>query len=407
MTNIDDSLAAAVEELRRSLDKAPEQEFRPRVTRMTNLVVAVVAAVVVLALVAIPAWLTRDANNDITIPPASTAAPSTTSTTSTTAATTTMDAILVAELDDLILLNPVVLDDGSIVAKALLIADPNDQPEPGFGRSTDVGANWTFVPSEENLGRAGLELAAVGNVLVSPVWDVGTGHTDVMVSQDSGATWSTVVLPVPADYVALGFRGGSVVVDDAGRFVVYGGNGKWVSSDGVNWEASIQDNSNRSLMRFPQMINDVLVATGEDDRIYAGVPGEALEVAYEPNARGVSLAAGNDRVVAWGTSLADSGGTWLGITTDGQNWSEHLTDLSLAVVEPLSDELGAGYLGITPGSVSNAATVYRSQDLDTWTEVARINGDAIGYQVVETDHGILALARGGDQQTLWFVDLQN
>lgn len=142
------------------------------------------------------------------------------------------------------------------------------------------------------------------------------------------------------------------------------------------------------------MINDALVVTGEDDRIYAGAPGEALEVAHEPNAKGVSLAAGNDRVVAWGTSLAESGGTWLGITTDGQTWSEHLTDLSLAVVEPLSDELGAGYLGITPGSVSNPATVYRSQDLDTWTEVARINGDAIGCQVVETDRGILAFARG-------------
>ena len=227
----------------------------------------------------------------------------------------------------------------------------------------------------------------------------------MLISQDSGATWSAVELPVPEDYLALGMRGGAVVVDEANRFVVYGGNGKWISSDGVNWEAGIQDNSYRSLSWFPQMIGDVLVAVGEDDRIYTVVPGEALEVALEPDAEWVDLAAGSGTVVAWGTSLSDSGGTWLGITTDGFTWSEHNSDLSFTVVHPLSDELGAGYLGITLDPEPGAVTVYRSPDLNTWTEIAQIEtGEDAGiYQVVEVDGGVLALA-WGDEQTLWLID---
>lgn len=320
----------------------------------------------------------------------------------------TADAVLLAELGDLGLISPVVLDDGTIVARAWLMADPDDQPQLGFGRSTDGGATWMFVPSEETAFGTGAELAAVGNLLVAPVWDVGTGAVLMLTSQDRGATWSASALPVPDGYLALGLRSAAVVVDEKDRFVVYGGNGKWISSDGVNWEAGIRDTSYRSLMSFPQTIKDVLVVTGEDDRIYAAAAGEALEVALEPGAEGVSLAARKDTVVAWGTIPSDSPGTgtWLGVTTDGRTWSERTSDLEFTWVHPLSDGLGAGYLGTTFDPQPGTATVYRSPDLNTWTEIAQIEtGEDAGiYQVVEVDGGVLALA-WGDEQTLWLIEL--
>ena len=71
----------------------------------------------------------------------------------------------------------------------------------------------------------------------------------------------------------------------------------------------------------------------------------------------------------------------------------------------MSDELGAGYLGITLDPEPGAVTVYRSPDLNTWTEIAQIEtGEDAGiYQVVEVDGGVLALA-WGDEQTLWLID---
>jgi len=376
---------------------------RTGATRPTTLAIAAVAVVVVLLVVAIPAWLTRDNNSDVVVTPSTT-----TSAPSTTSAPRTADAVLLAELGDLGLISPVVLDDGTIVARAWLLANPDDQEQLGFGRSTDGGATWVFVPSEETAFRTGPELAAVGNLLVAPIWDVGTGAISVLTSQDRGATWFASELPVPDDYLAVGLRSAAVVVDEADRFVVYGGNGKWISSDGVNWEAGIRDNSNRSLMWFPQMIKDVLVVTGEDDRIYAAAPGEALEVVLEPDAELVSLAARKGTVVAWGTIPSDSAGTgtWLGATTDGRTWSEHISDLDFTWVHPLSDGLGAGYMGITFDPEPGAATVYRSPDLNTWTEIAQIETgeNARIYQAVEVDGGVLALA-WGDEQTLWFLEL--
>lgn len=389
MNTIDDRLRIAVEELGRALDEVPEGEFRPGVTRFANLAVALVAAAVVVGLVAIPAWLMRDdTDRDVVDTP-----------TTTSAAPTAPQATLVAELGELALINPVVLSDGTVVARAWHTIDVQPFSQPGFARSTDDGATWTFTPSDEVVITAAPVLAAVGDVVV------GMGSGGLLVSEDGGETWSSVELLIPDDFFQQGFRG-AVTVDEADRFVLYFGNGKWVSSDGLNWEASIQDNAYRSLKWDPQILNDILVVAGEDDRIYNMVPGQALEVSLEAKAEGVSLAAGNGTVVAWGTSLSDPDGTWLGTTTDGLTWSEHSSDLSLDSVVVLSEGLGGGYLAVSPDPIFDRASVYRSPDLETWVEIAKIDVETENFQLTEVESGVLVIAWGLDQQTLWFVDLR-
>lgn len=399
MTTIDGRLTAAAEELKRSLECAPEVEFRRAATKLTNLAIAAAAAAVVLILVAVPVWLTVGNSGGVVHSPSAT-----------TSAQSPASVTLVAQLDDLGVINPVLLDDGTIVARAWSNDGPEDQPQPrGFGRSTDEGATWTFIPSDETMFRSGATLAAIVNVLVAPVWDAGTGAVSVLTSQDFGATWFEQELPVPDGYLPLGMRGGAVVVDEAGRFVVYGGNGKWTSTDGMSWEARTQNYSYRSLSWFPQIVDDVLVVSGEDDRIYVLAPGKALEVVLEPDAEGLRLAARNGEVLAWGTIPSDSDGTgtWLGITTDGRVWSEHTSDRDFTVVHQVSDDLGSGYLGLTFDPALDVTTVYRSPDLATWTEIARVEtgrGAAV-YQVVEVAGGVLVLAWADGQETLWLIDL--
>jgi hypothetical protein len=310
-----------------------------------------------------------------------------------------MQATLVAELGGLQLMSPVVLDDGTIVARAWLAVDVEPFSEPGFARSTDDGATWTFVSSGEEPLVAAPGLAAVGDTLVS----LGSGGA--VVSQDRGETWSLVELPALEDYLYQGFMA-AVVVDDADQFVVLWGNGRWVSSDGLSWEGSIQDNSYRTLRWDPQIVGDVLVAAGEDDRIYNMVPGQALEVSLEGVAEQVFLTAGSGTVLARGKSLSDAGGTWLGTTTDGLSWLEHTTDLPLADVVVLSEALGGGYLGVAVPSDSDLAIIYRSPDLETWTAVAWVGGGTAPSQLVEIDGGVLAIVWGSAQQTVWFVELE-
>lgn len=393
MKTIDDRLTAAVEELQRSLDTVPETGFRPAVTRVVNVAIAVVGALVVLALIAIPAWLTRGTNTDVTVPPATSSAPST------TAAPETMKATLVAELGDLSLMSPVVLDDGTIVARAWLTTDLTEPSQPGFARSSDDGATWTFDPTDEEILTSPPSVALVDDVVVA----LGSGGA--LVSRDGGETWTVADLTPPEDFVELGFRGGAIAVDGADRFVVYWGNGKWVSNDGLSWEGSIQDNSYRSLSWDPQIIGDVLVAVGEDDRIYNMVPGQALEVSLEGVAEQVFLTAGNGTVLARGKPLSDSGGTWLGTTADGLTWSEHKSDLSFADIVVLSEVLGGGYLGVAAEPETGVATAYRSPDLEAWTAVARIDGGTVPSQLVEVEGGVLAIAWGSAQQIVWFVEL--
>lgn len=403
MTTVKDRLETAVAELERSVDRLPDRAFRPAALKLANLVVTVVAAIVVLALVAIPALLIRVGSGEVVDQPSST-----TSAPSTTAAPVTARAVLRAELGNLILISPVLLDDGTIVARAQRIIEPTEWPEEGFGRSADGGATWSFVSPEKPTLNSGWEIAAVGNVLVAPATDAETGGSYVLTSRDSGASWFAAELAVPDDYLASsGMRMPAVTVDTADRFVLYSGNGVWVSSDGVNWEGSLRDNSYRSLWPTPQMVDDVLVVSGEDGRIYAAAPDQALEVVMEPGSAIVSLAARDGAIVAWASASPDAptAGTWIGSTTDGFIWTEHPTDLSFSVVHPLSVDLGGGYLGITRDQESGA-TVYRSPNLTNWTEIALIeSGDeATISQVVETEGGLLALA-WGEQQTLWFIGL--
>jgi len=118
-------------------------------------------------------------------------------------------------------------------------------------------------------------------------------------------------------------------------------------------------------MWLPQVVDGVLVVPGVDNRTYAARADEALEVVLEPAVEGNRLVASDGTALAWGMGTADSNatGSWLGTTTDGRTWSEHVSDQQFTVVHPFSDDLGSGYVAVAPG-MPGTATVYRSP---TWT----------------------------------------